>query len=570
VYHKKTFLSIILVWVIVTSINLFKPVHIDDTFHLIAASHILEEPLSPMSGEVLWDHTPSKIKDFNQPPLFFYCMALTMKLFGESVITLHLMLSIFSLLALFFISKISHLIGVRKANLPLLIIGLSPAFIVNQNIMVDIPLLSLILASVYFYLKGNSTNYAKQYIFSGIFLSLALLTKYTAIPVFIAIFLFSILRKNYKALLSLFIPIMGLVIWSVFNYYEFNSVHLFNRGSTDIEISTLLSYTACLGSIGFFFPLFLSRLSVKRIVFTSVAYLLLLILLAIGVYSESIKEDQSNFVLNIVFSIIGLTIILITVYEFYKQSSIDRKWYRSEQFLFVLIGAGLFLFTSLFAPFCATRHLLLVIPFLIFANLKLINQATKKAIILSVFLTAFFGVTLGISDLRYANFYQEQAKLVPQEIINGNQTIWTKGYWGWQWYASKNGMTLYHWNRQDINKGDYFIFPAQVASQYVTEEIQLDTLDIVEEQLDPLTFISTKNARFYHSSYKKPAWNFSIQSRDSIIICKVKDGIDLKDVRLRIKRNADWFNSIKEKAKDKNISVDSALTLDAIWSLENQ
>ena len=70
-------------------------------FHLEAAQHIQENPIHPMSGFVNWKDSPQPLSSFNQPPLFFYLIAITGKmfyLFGDSYAFVNVALYLFSAL----------------------------------------------------------------------------------------------------------------------------------------------------------------------------------------------------------------------------------------------------------------------------------------------------------------------------------------------------------------------------------------------------------------------------------------------------------------------------------------
>ena len=142
-------------WVTATSYNLTKAFHIDDTFHLEAAQHLSQHPLKPMSGYINWEEIPQPMWQFNQPPLYFYGVAIAAKVVGYTEWGLHLFQSVFVGLALFFFSRMTRLLQPGYVHLALFGLAFSPAFWVNQNLMIDIPLLSLSTGMVYFMLRDS-------------------------------------------------------------------------------------------------------------------------------------------------------------------------------------------------------------------------------------------------------------------------------------------------------------------------------------------------------------------------------------------------------------------------------
>ena len=133
------------VWLVVTSINFGKALHIDDTFYVEAATKILENPTRPMSGFINWTDQLEPIYENNQPPLWFYTIAVFGSVFGFSNYALHVLVSVFAFLCLFFFYKILKELQLKNKLLLIVLLGLNHAFLANQNVMTDIPLLSMIL-----------------------------------------------------------------------------------------------------------------------------------------------------------------------------------------------------------------------------------------------------------------------------------------------------------------------------------------------------------------------------------------------------------------------------------------
>src|SRR6476469_2012640 len=82
---------VVLLWLVVTVANLFKPFHVDDTAHVEIARWIASDPLHPMSGLLNWSGTLAPIFDTNQPHLFCYALAAWGKVFGTSEVSFHVL-----------------------------------------------------------------------------------------------------------------------------------------------------------------------------------------------------------------------------------------------------------------------------------------------------------------------------------------------------------------------------------------------------------------------------------------------------------------------------------------------
>jgi 4-amino-4-deoxy-L-arabinose transferase-like glycosyltransferase len=207
---------------IVTCFNLFKAFHIDDTFHIEAAQHILEHPSQPMNGEINWGGSTNSISEFNQPPFLFYLISIVIYFFGANEIALHLLVSVFSLFAIYYFERLLYHFHSKNANFFLIVFALCPAFVVNQNVMTDIPLLSLLMGSSYYFITSSKSN--RNMILSFTLISLAILIKYSALPFLGAMIIVLVITKDYKNLQYIFIPIGLLILWSGWNYLEYGGV----------------------------------------------------------------------------------------------------------------------------------------------------------------------------------------------------------------------------------------------------------------------------------------------------------------------------------------------------------
>ena len=61
-----------------------------------------------------------------------------------------------------------------------------------------------------------------------------------------------------------------------------------------------------------------------------------------------------------------------------------------------------------------------------------------------------------------------------------------------------------------------------------------------------------------------------MNSSDSFNKPTIIDSMAISKMIDKIKLDPSWFEHVKNKAKEKNISLDSMLTLDAIWVLTNE
>lgn len=507
---------LIILWMIATLFNLNKGFHIDDTFHLEAADWISKHPFRPMSGLVNWYHRPEEIYHFNQPVLFFYLLAGAKQLLGNGEITLHLFQSIFSGIAIWNFYKISKGIGVKYYMLATYVFVMAPFFLVNQNLMVDIPLIGLML--LFFRLVLFAEN-DRDYLMASLVLSACLLIKYSSLPLII-LFPFVLIRRKvrYGSLYAL-IPFIALVFWSLWNYWEFGGIHLLGRKVPEVPFSEyvnrFIAILLCLGCAVPFGVFFVFR--TKNKLFTAFAIVSLVFWLILPIVFYFIEVD-SQPLLWYVFLVNGL--IALGLFLFIA----IRRMKDEVNLILLLWFIGTFGFILFLSPFMATRHVLLFLPPVLLLILR--SQMTVKLIycwgIAGVI--GLYGLSLAASDWSYA----DNMRRIPAEIIakHGNDSnYWTIGHWGWQWYSTKEGMKSLTLDTPlcEIEKGDIVVIPENIASQCFSDKIELQGIDRIEVHHSLFTFFHVAdNAGLYFSTHEKLPWYFSKGLRFRVAIFEVK------------------------------------------------
>lgn len=556
---------ILLLWLLLTALNLNKAVHIDDTFHLLAAEQILEEPSNPMSGLVNWGTEPRPLHEFNQPPFFFYLMAAVMYFCGTNVVALHLLVSVFTFFALVFFHRITVLFELPKRKTLLLFFGLSPALIVNQNIMVDIPLLSMILGAVYYLMKGIRSEGISHFIFAALLLAMAVMTKYSSIPVILAALLFLLFQKRFKGLLIMSLPIWVLVLWSAWNQMEYGGVHLLDRPTREFDSMVIWSFLSALGAMSPFLITLLAGewgLSRKHLI----VYVSLLLVTPVLYFSGFIEKTTSDMMLDILFLIHGILLLAVVSNRLWRFENV-KAFLSSERLIFFLIAGGLSAFMVLFAPFIASRHILLILPFLLILSAGLLAKSSRSVGAIGLSLVAFLGIGLGISDRAYADYYRS-VELNSKAGLD-LESAWTIGHWGWQWYAQDKGLKIYNGSGEDLKDGDLLVYPGNVSMQGMPNELSLEIKERIWQDAPFITSLSSKDfASMYNSFYGRPAWNYSKDPSDTVFVADVLRGE--RHIIHKIYRDSTWFEQVRAMAVEKQISIDSMMVLSAQWVLKQK
>jgi len=521
---------IILLWLGLTSININKAFHIDDTFHIEAADWIRSHPATPMSGYINWKNLPTPMYSHNQPPLFFFLIAIFAGIFGVSEIPLHQLLSIFTFLSLYGFFKLTEILSIRPRKTLLLLFAFSPALIVNQNLMTDVPLLAIVLFSAYFLLKAGQNEKLKNYCLAALLLGMGLMIKYSVLPLLVVLSLVIIFRRDYRHLPVLLIPIAILALWSWWNYREYGSIHFLDRPKGEFHINRFWAFVACTGSMSVFsISLIYSIFRSNHAKTIFILFLSGFSVLAILYLNDLIPDQLNSILLNIFFILNGFIVYYAMAGLLIKHIKSEglRHYIPSASFVVFLYMASISAFMILFAPFIATRHILLILPFILLFGQSCFDSIKAGINRISIVLTLLLGLLLGISDYYYAGYYRAMAAEIK---LPEGKTVWTAGHWGWQWYSRKNGMLQYATHQSPVKSGDYFVYPGNISKQETGTNLKLSLVEKKWKEASLLTFFSGNNmASMYSNSVKIAPWTFSRSPVDTIFIFRVDEVMSIPE-----------------------------------------
>lgn len=521
-------------WVLVTAYNLDKPFHIDDTAHLEIARWISAHPLHPMSGMLNWGGVNQPIYDTNQPHLYFYLLAGWSSVFGFSEVAMHSLQALFALacVVLFHRQAQRFCPGIAVWLTALLI--LSPAFVVEQNLMVDVPLLAIwLLFFELLLLHGSSPAQTRRYVLAGLVCGAAVLTKYSSLALLPVLAVSLLLERRFRQVWTLLIPVLVLAAWSAFNLWDYGGIHVLSREDSQLGVlhtaRFAVSWVLIIGAV---VPIgLLAVVSSKaglrrreRVVYGLVPAVLVLTAVAVAV--GLLPDSDADYVLALGFAANGgllLLCLLPPLVRTLRGSWRDPEALRRDPSMVILVLwlIGGTAFYVLFAPFIATRHVLLVLPPLLlmfgtFFGRRL--SAWAKAFALGLTILVAAGLCLG--DWQFASFYRTSAAQVATSLPPTG-TVWTSGHWGWQWYAEKNGMRQVDRNALDFRPGDWVVIGDDVEALpgLVGPDLTLER-QVTQKHPGLSLFCTGRAVRFYASGLKGP-WSLSRDCVGHLSIYKV-------------------------------------------------
>lgn len=517
---------LLLFWLVASTFNVRKAIHMDDTVYLTAARNIVTDPLHPFSGTINWVGGEQRpFERVNQPPLFFYAIGAAFKLFGESEILAHIVLALFSLGAIVSFFLLIKLFTDRYALLVTALFCLSPAFIPSQNIMTDIPALACFTACLYLLLVPTEPRKQRRiYMLAGFVAGCGILIKYTGL-ILLGVMLVAIcFRKHWRFIWTLLIPLSMIGAWSLLNIYDYGGVHVAQRpvslDNTGKIWRLSIDWIVCIGALSPFSIMFLPWLLRRKKV--SCALLLIICVLSFFAWPHvSGPSQQQLFKVTLftrLFWLNGVLVLLATAFLYgekllanlrkFGSAAIEQS--RSE---LVLLAAlfGSFLFIVLFSRFMAMRHVLYVLPVILVALALSVEENHSKFFnTIGLCLTLGLGSLLGISDWHYSDLYRVNASKLRAELGEQND-VWALGHWGWQWYAEKAGMKIYSWDSEFV-EDEYVIVTKFAHRQELLPEHQA-RLQLVKEvtvtggvQTLFRTMSGIPGGGYYVSGWHIPPW----------------------------------------------------------------
>jgi 4-amino-4-deoxy-L-arabinose transferase-like glycosyltransferase len=508
--------------------NFDKAFHIDDTAHLEMARWIAQQPLRPLSGLLSWGNDFEPIYVTNQPPLYFYLMALIGTLFGWTEAAMHSVMAIFSLWAILVFYRLCRLRFKTHAVWLASLLALNPAFVLGQNSMVDIPLLAIWMQFFFVLLRPNQHG-SHRLFWASVFCTLALLVKYTSLVLVPILMLHIVWQRRAAYLFFLVIPIGALGMWSIFNIYDFGKPHLVGRPvsprSMQLYWNLSVYWIGVLGAITpFAGMIFYSKIQVAIHTWIK-SFWWLLLLICWGSYSLLlicfVLEPQRlalNLVLMTAFLSTGIGLLLAALHTLWEKVIQHR-----EQTLENLtLGYWLFapaLFLVIFTPFMATRHVLLSLPALLLLTYYIAYKHIGVVAGVAVSLSFAMSCLLGAADKWYAEIYRTQAIQIRNKFPN--ETIWFNGNFGWQWYATRSGMQHYS-NRLDFRQpteGDVLIETQSACCALpLNKSIKLE---LIEERIIERGDRVARFASIMPYASDRQAWGYSYAPIEKFTIWRV-------------------------------------------------
>ena len=553
---------VLLIGLVALVSNVNKAVHIDDAAHLAIAEAILRDPWHPMQQIVFWDQAPEAVSQLNQPHLLFYLLALGLYL-GAGLPILHVLVGSFTVLSSFMAYALARQFSLNRSEaVPFVaFIILGPAVLPAQNLMTDVPLLSLWLLG--FYCLARMRTHLTAWYGASIAFGLAWLMKYTTLAI-LPLYLISgfLIQRDFRRGKLHFS--LGVILFAIFplsyaahNYLDYGSVHFLGRKIAVAQQSSILEivglvfaraalFVLTLGQVGLFsiiwLPSLWGKLSTQQRKVWGAQFVGLLALgtgigQALAHYGPELLNDEgiAHSFLRTLSLMNGIWLIWLL-----WRAAHSPNWMGKRELKLLLAWILMpTIFVVVLSPFIAVRHVMLVLlPWLILlwrAQPVMPARALNVALVIS----SVVGSWLAYSDAVLAGAYQSavprlaaEGQAISAETGDEPVNYWFVGHWGFQYYAEQQGMQPYIPGAALLKTGDFLLIPEIVHQQKIdaSDLKRLTLLRRMELDSNPLSSLRSMTWHLgYYAVWEGLPWTFSLGSLDTLRLYRVGEADFIAD-----------------------------------------
>jgi hypothetical protein len=542
------FSSPIVLALLLTIANVFKPVLIDDTAYLAFARHIAEHPLDPYGFHLIWYQNEQPAFTLLAPPVMLYWLAPGIRLFGEEPILWKLTLFPFSwLLTWAAMSLFRRFASGLERPLTAMTV-LSPVILPGFNLMLDVPAFALALGAIALFIRivdraETGSLPLNQLVLVGLLAGLAMQTKYTALLCPIVIVTYSLIVGRIRAgVMAGVVAAVLFIGWERLMIHQYGESHfLYHLQQTQAVVDVPPEATpiqraihslreTISGKLALFPPLagYLGGLaSALLLVGTAILRWNRFFAISLGVISlqwllltfESerwaiVPRDSAGGIEPVTLSallmaamgaalLIVIGRLLMLLYRSSNEQSSRDRLFLSLWLMLEIVG-----YFAL-SPFPAARRVMglfvVVAIFQGYAWKVLCPRATNdpgrhdtsppppanpKRLSTSLKLSVALGVGMGIlfSTIDFVDATQEKAAVRRAASIIQNEApsprVWFVGHWGFKYYAEQHRMVAVLPGQSVLDTGDWLVVPELWENSAYTVRPYGQKLDLAEAPLE--------------------------------------------------------------------------------------
>jgi hypothetical protein len=484
--------SLLLLALLFTLLNAFKPLCIDDTLYRYHAEQVAFHPLEPYRFRIFWNDRPEPAVQVLAPVMMPYWWAIALRLFGDQPFLWKLWLLPYALILVFSLhALLRRFVADFELTLTWMVI-ISPVFLPSFNLMLDVPVAALILCSLAVFLRAADQNSLQLATLAGLIGGIAAQTKYNGLVVVPVILLHAIMtRKLRLGIIAAFAVSLIFLSWEGFITWRAGRSHFLAQSQVYGSVNLMAKYlylawplvtiTGAVAPAITVLALVALRASKRTIVILSAVLCLGYFLIAFipGVYQELTRDartDAPRLTLAwLIFSAYGVVFVAAFGAVLWRLTRLSkgaailirrRKRFPAELFLAGWLALEILAYFA-FSPIPAVRRflVLLVVTTLIIGRLaaRTCRTPQRRSLVRRV---AFAGMPLALLfygvDFHDAQVEKAAAETTAKTISelnyhspNEQTTTWYVARWGFQFYAERAGMVPIFPDESKLQPGDW-------------------------------------------------------------------------------------------------------------------
>ncbi len=514
-------------------VNVAKPVHVDDALYLNIARRIVTHPLDPFGGILNWQQIPEPTYNVSiSPPLLSYWFAMVMIVAGENIPLLHLSMIPWLLLACWGVFRL----GERWANAGLLTVLLvigGPAVVVGLNLMLDVPLLACMCASVEFLARIETTRTpVRMLALASAFAAIGVGIKMPALALVPVFLVASLTTRRWGPALAALGPLLALVCWqtisrSIYGTSQVNAgLSFLAKLQTSLLPQTIERILTMMVILATTFPLWLatpwrSRRAIGQALIAGLATATAAWLLR-STPMNRLTEVTPAFLGAVFLGTFSVAAIVWPGRPWTLKSFDPRLWLAA----WIVSGAAVVI---LFGPFVAVRSFLPIHPPLAIWLIGGFDpvRPRRAALWFTVALTLLLSILLAATDLHWASCYPRAVREIAARFGGSNRPIDFLGHWGWQYYAERAGFRPWDARRIDAPAGTIVVIPYRADKQWINPMVvsrfrPVDEITISRSALRFTTWNRESGFRFYGGDFGQLPWGFSNEPTERFSIYEIE------------------------------------------------
>lgn len=507
---------------------LSQPFHMDDGFYMDMARNAQQHPLFPNDTPYIFQGiSVNDVGSHSHPPFQTYFLAVIHHFFGEGPGTeriYHLFALIFPLMAVLSFYAICTLF-VNRPLWPSMLLACSPLFMVMQhNLMTDLPMLALWLASICCFLWAVHMRHKALYVLSAVFQSAAVFTAYQSLALIPLLGFYQLRRgRGRTGWLALAGAPLAIVSWYTINCFHYGRplwgstlgyIQSRNPLSMDALTTKLVSILQYQGWL-FIFPFFILYVLARDLKWRALA----LVGLA-GVYLAQVivpgyrPVDKGIFVIGLAAGFFVLLEMGKVAWSAFLKGRETIGLEKSEGQFLGLWYFGFFAYCLFFLTEGSARYILPMLPPFILCFFRVLEisevleyrtpaRLMNSAMLASgsLVLSLMWGLMLSRADEDFARIYPKAAAEISE--LAGPLKTYCVGEWGFRYYLGRTGAQPLPADISTVHGGDLIVaakmavphdIPADLRSMLIpvrTFSYKPETSLRILDQQSPAAFYST-------------------------------------------------------------------------------